>query len=170
VKVRLSDLAFVESLSLETGGNITETGPIGIGAAPAVIDTVRGYAYFVTKGNGPSPTRIVRVRLSDFAVAGALSLHEVWGFSSAIIDATNGFAYFGGGSGTGPLVYRVEISAQACSPTTTTSSHLTSTTATMTKSAQPFTISGYDFPAILIGFILAAIFLMMVQRSRRNSK
>jgi len=91
VKVRLSDFTRVAGLDLEPGDNPLES---------AVIDSASGFAYFGTASGLLSPTQpdqIVKVRLSDFTRVGALALSrgEVGDLRSAVIDAANGFAYFG---------------------------------------------------------------------------
>ena len=58
-----------------------------------MIDTVHGFAYYVVFAH---PMEIVKVRLSDFTRVGTLTLNPNEDYpNSAVIDAANGFAYFG---------------------------------------------------------------------------
>lgn len=57
-----------------------------------VVDSAGGYAYF-----GTSRGVVVKLRLSDFAIVGNLTLLYGAAFLSSVIDTANGFAYFGGG-------------------------------------------------------------------------
>ncbi|MFH1769645.1 MAG: hypothetical protein ABH833_03190, partial [Parcubacteria group bacterium] len=66
-----------------------------------------GFAYF---GTGTSPGIVVKVQLSDFTRAGALTLETGENsLNSATIDTTNGFAYFGTGTSPG-IVVKVQLS------------------------------------------------------------
>jgi hypothetical protein len=74
------------------------------GLSSAVIDTANGFAYFGEESAGGgscsyspcSPGVIVKVRLSDFTVAGTLTLNQGEDSpGSAVLDSVNGFAYFG---------------------------------------------------------------------------
>ena len=59
----------------------------------AVIDAAGGYAYF---GCDTWPSRVVKVRLSDFTRVGAITFEEGEDYlESAVIDASEGYAYFG---------------------------------------------------------------------------
>jgi len=80
VKIRLSDFARVGTLVLNQG----EDNSIG------VIDTVHGFAYFISRSNV-----IVKVRLSDFTRVGELTLPGEGWPSSAVVDDRNEFAYIG---------------------------------------------------------------------------
>ncbi len=64
----------------------------------AVIDTVTGFAYFgtvdfPTGGGTITNGKIVEVKLSDFTRVDALAVPGI--STPAVIDTTNGFAYFG---------------------------------------------------------------------------
>jgi predicted RNA-binding protein with TRAM domain len=83
VKVRLSDLTQVGTLTLSTGEDSLTS---------AVIDPDGGFAYF---GTDTSPGTIVKVRLSDFSRVDALTLNAGEdSLLSAVIDPGSGFAYF----------------------------------------------------------------------------
>src|SRR5256712_7441494 len=77
-------LTRVGSLTLNSGETAVQT---------AVIDTINGFAYFVTC---TSPGRIVKINLSDFSRVGALTLTigEDCPLAS-VVDSANGFAYLG---------------------------------------------------------------------------
>jgi len=95
VKVGLSDFARAGVLTLEPGEDDLQS---------AVIDPVNEFAYFGTYavtqagrvGASTMLGRVVRVRLSDFTRVGALTLEQDESHpTSAVIDASAGFAYFG---------------------------------------------------------------------------
>src|SRR5262249_26134530 len=92
IKIGLSNFTRVGALSL----NIGET---SIGAA--VIDITGDAVYFAMEGtytNVPAQGVIVKLRLSDFSRAGALSLNVgEENLGSAAIDPAGGYAYFGAG-------------------------------------------------------------------------
>ncbi|MBI3088306.1 MAG: filamentous hemagglutinin N-terminal domain-containing protein [Candidatus Omnitrophica bacterium] len=99
VKVRLSDFTRNAALTFNSGENLLVS---------AVIDPGAGFAYF---GTYTSPGIVVKVRLSDFTRVGALTLNAGPPpstaeniLSSAVIDTTNGFAYFGTGQSPGKVV------------------------------------------------------------------
>jgi hypothetical protein len=81
----------------------------------AVIDSSSGFAYFGTSpyysGLGPiTPSSIVKVSVSNFTRVGAITLPKddnqgEAGLGAAVIDTTNGYAYFATGSGWFTYVY-----------------------------------------------------------------
>jgi hypothetical protein len=98
VEVRLTDIGsdgsddskgYERDIELESGEN-----PL----TSAVINTKTGYAFFGT-GNEASPGKVVKVKAqkdSPLVREGALTLDKgAYNFWSAVIDTTNGFAYFG---------------------------------------------------------------------------
>ncbi|HZE69172.1 MAG TPA: hypothetical protein VE135_06550 [Pyrinomonadaceae bacterium] len=79
VKVQLSDFSRVGAL------------PLSMSPLSAAIDTANGFGYFAGSSN-----RITKVRLSDFTAVADLMTNAVESnLQSAVIDPTNGFAYFG---------------------------------------------------------------------------
>jgi len=84
VRIRLFDFTVDSTLTL---------GPGQYGALhAAVIDPAGGFAYFgVSSSNGGSSV-IVRIRLSDFSLAGSMPLND--NPTSAVIDPVVGYAYF----------------------------------------------------------------------------
>jgi|GEM_PF-3082408 len=96
VKVRLSDLVRLDTLTLNTGENYLSS---------AVIDPTGGFAYFGTaydrtQSDSTLPGQIVKVRLSDFTRVSAITLNDgESNLISAVIDPAGGFAYFGTASG-----------------------------------------------------------------------
>lgn len=99
-KVRLSD--FTEVAALNLTANLC-SGSCSTGSA-AVIDTVRGFAYFVMNMD---PSTIYKIRLSNFTLVGSFTLNpgeNNIGGQSAAIDPANGYAYFGTGNIPGALV------------------------------------------------------------------
>lgn len=89
VKVRLSDFSRLTALSLYGG----EYAPW-----PAAIDANVGFAYFGTDESIDSlaPAHILKVRLSDLTRVGSLTLNSgEEQFTSVVLDADGGFAYFG---------------------------------------------------------------------------
>ncbi|HVN75074.1 MAG TPA: choice-of-anchor J domain-containing protein [Thermoanaerobaculaceae bacterium] len=106
VKVRLSDFTRVGALTLPPGMESVYAG---------VIDPSGGFAYF---GTGPDPVpavptlpaSIVRIRLSDFTVAGFLTLNDGESkIMTAAIDTAGGFAYFGAYTAPG-IIVKVRLS------------------------------------------------------------
>jgi hypothetical protein len=99
-KVRLSNLTVVTSHTLLTGEG-------GFGCA--LIDSEQGFAYFAT--NQPLISDIVRVRLSDFdkwnlettGVARFTTFEGSIGLA-CVLDAANGFAYFGTDTSPGKIL------------------------------------------------------------------
>jgi len=98
VKIRLSDFTEVGNVAFSQGEN-------NLGCA--AIDTVHGFAYFGTDAN---PGLIIKLRLSDFTEVGVLALddtpeatEEIF-LRSAVIDTSNGFAYFGSDRSPGTIV------------------------------------------------------------------
>jgi len=92
IKIRLSDFTRVGALALN---------PEMYWLSSAIIDPAHGFAYFGSLSPGMvTPTspgsRIIKVRLSDLTLVSELTLQvgEVF-LHSAVIDSTNGFAYFG---------------------------------------------------------------------------
>ena len=98
IKIRLSDFTEVANIPFSRGEN-------NLGCA--VIDTANGFAYF---GTDAQPGLIVKVRLSDFTKVGILTLDDTpeatdeINLRSAVIDTTNGFAYFGSDRSPGTIV------------------------------------------------------------------
>lgn len=88
VKVRLSDFSRVGALVLNYGENEIRC---------ATIDPAQGYAYFGTLSGD-----VVRVRLSDFSLAGSFNVGGP--LAAAVIDPGSGFAYFGAYTGPGAVV------------------------------------------------------------------
>ncbi len=86
VKLDLSKFAVVRTLTLP----LTYFSP-SYWLETAVIDTARGYAYFV---GGSNPPRVVKMSLTDLSEAGSLLLVGVDSVSSAMIDTINGYVYF----------------------------------------------------------------------------
>jgi hypothetical protein len=89
VKVRLSDL------------NLNKTEQLTIPATEkcifsADIDPTGGFAYFIE--NGYSGNALIRIRLSDFSLAGPLSPGPANMVSSVVLDLARGVAYVGEGS------------------------------------------------------------------------
>ncbi|TMI24857.1 hypothetical protein E6H36_07825 [Candidatus Bathyarchaeota archaeon] len=87
VRIHLSDFSYVSNLTLVNGYPSTA----------AVVDTLGGYAYFVSE-----QSNITKIRLSDFSPQGSKVLPlqghsgcSNYGFPSAVIDSIAGFAYFG---------------------------------------------------------------------------
>ncbi len=92
LKLNLSNLASEGALLFGAGDQVTF----------CVIDSLRKYAYF---GTETSPGKIVRVRLSDFTMAGTLTLNLGQNkIVSGVIDRNNAFAYFGTDTSPGQIV------------------------------------------------------------------
>jgi hypothetical protein len=94
VKVRLSDLTEVASMTLGSGEN---------NLTSAVIDTsgVTHYAYFGTK---TVPGKVIKINLTTFTESAALTLGSGENdLVSAIIDTNDGFAYFGTSTAPGKI-------------------------------------------------------------------
>ncbi|MDP3244857.1 MAG: hypothetical protein Q8M83_04355 [bacterium] len=93
VKIRLSDFTRVGALNVA----VDEWGdPIEWNLNSGAIDPSGGFAYFgVETTDGPS--RIIKVRLSDFTRAAALDLSDNFGSypMAATVDSVGGYAYFG---------------------------------------------------------------------------
>ncbi len=85
--------------ALTAVGSITLSGEVN--PKSALIDTVNGFAYFGTENSTfplGSPGVIVKIRLSDFSLAGTLNLEPgQTPLHAAVIDTANGFAYFATG-------------------------------------------------------------------------
>ncbi|HRI02227.1 MAG TPA: carboxypeptidase-like regulatory domain-containing protein [Pyrinomonadaceae bacterium] len=96
IKVRLSDFTLASTIT----PNGTPNGDVQF-LRSAVIDTVNGYAYF-----GDVANKVVKLRLSDFSVAGVLDAASDDLFCAAI-DTSNGFAYFGGTTPQGVVKVRL---------------------------------------------------------------
>jgi hypothetical protein len=90
VKIRLSDFTRVGSITLDPGED---------GLAAAALDPTTGFAYFGTDPNEsrfPASATIVKVRTSDLARTGALSLGPAAiDVTSASLDPVGGQGYFG---------------------------------------------------------------------------
>jgi len=105
VKIRLSDFARVGTLVLNPGED----------NSGGFIDTVHGFAYFISRGTFSSshPSgMIVKVRLSDFTRVGELTLPGEGWPSSAVVDDRNGFAYIGKSvrsGGGGGIVVKISL-------------------------------------------------------------
>jgi hypothetical protein len=103
-RIRLADFSYVSNLTLVNSYSSTA----------ALVDTLGGYAYFAS--DQPS---IARVRLSDFSRQGSLTVPLQGhfgcyngGFSSAVIDGSAGFAYFGPSySCSPPSIVKVSLSS-----------------------------------------------------------
>jgi PKD domain-containing protein len=103
LRVRLSDLTVNKTLTLNPQNSI----------ASAVIDTANGYAYFGASGCGPNiyytpPNVVVKVRLSDFSIVAQLD-PGVDCLTSAGIDPSGGFVYFGSSSVGGSRIIRISL-------------------------------------------------------------
>lgn len=60
----------------------------------AVIDQANGFAYFGTDSS-ENPSKIYKVKLSDFSVVGSITLNSnEYGLNAAVLDPVNGYAYF----------------------------------------------------------------------------
>ncbi len=81
-RVRLSDFSPAGVLRVEADSRLDA----------AMIDSDSGFAYFCSS----EKRSVTKIRLSDFRVAGATHLGSL---SSAALDPTSGFAYFGTGAG-----------------------------------------------------------------------
>ena len=88
VKFRLSDLVTVANMTIGYGQNS--------GTLPSVIDPIGGFAYYPTEPlTSDQPGTIVKVRLSNLTIAGALTLNSGENtFGTSVIDPVNGLAYF----------------------------------------------------------------------------
>ncbi len=106
VKVRTSDNRRVAALTLNPGEDNLTAG---------VIDAQNGFAYFGTGTvvTDTIPGIVVKVKLSDFTRAAALTLNlGENGLRSAVIDPGLGFAYFGatGSDGVPDRIVKVKLS------------------------------------------------------------
>ncbi len=97
------------SFSVSDTLNLNEdpTPPTSVDWSSAVIDGASGYAYF---GTNTSPAYVLKVRLSDFSLVGALNLDTGENvLSTAVIDTINGYAYFGTNTAPG-IIVKVQLS------------------------------------------------------------
>jgi hypothetical protein len=84
IKVRLTDLVVISSLTLPAGLDFLSA---------SVIDTAGGFAYFASS---TTPGAVAKIRLSNFTLAGTLTFNSgEGGVGSAIINVPNQLAYFG---------------------------------------------------------------------------
>lgn len=95
-KIRMSDLANVDTITVPAGGVVASS-----------IDTIRGFAYFILQS---SPHMIYRVSLSDFTFANIniIPSSPSGYINSSVIDTNNGFMYFGS-TDSPAMVYKVKI-------------------------------------------------------------
>src|SRR5437879_2566130 len=113
LKMRLSDLTLNHSLT-PTPSNTTIILPPSHSIDSAVIDTANGYAYFGDSGCSlnifctPSPNVVVKVRLSDFSIVSELDAAG-GSLTSAGIDTSGGYIYFGGANLAGSQIVRFSL-------------------------------------------------------------
>ena len=113
LKMRLSDLTLNRTLT-PTPSNTTIILPPSHSIDSAVIDTASGYAYFGDSGCSlnifctPSPNVVVKVRLSGFSIVSELDAAED-SLTSAGIDTSGGYIYFGGANLAGSQIVRFSL-------------------------------------------------------------
>ena len=113
LKMRLSDLTLNQTLT-PTPSNTTITLAPSHSIDSAVIDPANGYAYFGDSGCSlnifctPSPNVVVKVRLSDFSIVSELDAAED-SLTSAGIDTSGGYIYFGGANLAGSQIVRFSL-------------------------------------------------------------
>jgi uncharacterized repeat protein (TIGR01451 family) len=100
VKLSLADFSRAQTL------RVFDLPGAGFLTSAAALDGAGGYGYFGAFYQG-GHWRIVRIRLSDFSVAGTLTLPDR--SDAAVLDSANGYAYFGTVSRPGQVV-RVRLS------------------------------------------------------------
>jgi len=108
-RIRLSDFSLSLSetgISSFTSATIQQTNNVAlIGVGPfscGVIDPEEDFAYF---GSETNPAKIIKVRLSDLALMGTITLPAAQAYlRAATIDTRHHFAYFGSSTTTGSIV------------------------------------------------------------------
>ncbi|TSC57620.1 MAG: hypothetical protein Greene041619_1048 [Candidatus Peregrinibacteria bacterium Greene0416_19] len=101
VKVRLSDLTPVATMTLDAGEGYGRNG---------VIDVAGGYAYFVIVVNNFTPSKVIKIRLSDFTRVGTFTLaNGEYYINSITIDRDGVYGYLPIGNSLTPLTELVKI-------------------------------------------------------------
>jgi hypothetical protein len=115
------------NLPIRVGTALLEPGtPFTYSIGSAVIDAASGYAYFGTYDVAPSliPAKVYKVALGTGnnppTLVGSLKLDPGEGYlSTAVIDAANGFAYFGSDLTCPANVFQIALGAGNALPTET---------------------------------------------------